>query len=97
MIRSIFLYLDRTYAVPSSSLFSIWDLGLEQFGSLIISQGRVQGRVVKGTLALIHKERCGESVDRGLLKSLLRMLVDLQVVRCLCNRASIRILYWCVF
>ena len=24
MIRSIFLYLDRTYAVPSTSLLSIW-------------------------------------------------------------------------
>ncbi len=33
------------------------DLGLEQFGSLVVSQGRVQGRVVKGVLALIHKER----------------------------------------
>ena len=24
MIRSIFLYLDRTYAVPNSTLLSIW-------------------------------------------------------------------------
>ena len=69
----------------------------------------MQRRVVKGILALIHRERCScyenkcmgeigdmaniefsapppphthrchESVDRGLLKSLLRMLVDLQV------------------
>ena len=69
----------------------------------------MQRRVVKGILALIHRERyscyenkcmgeigdlaniksppphthtqhrCHESVDRGLLKSLLRMLVDLQV------------------
>ena len=28
---------------------------------------------------LVHKERCGESVDRGLLKNLVRMLVDLQM------------------
>lgn len=79
MIRSIFLYLDRTYAVPSTSLLSIWDLGLDLFGSLIVSQGRVRNRVVKGILALIHRERCGESVDRSLLKNLLRMLVDLQM------------------
>ena len=38
-------------------LLSPRDLGLEQFGSLVISRGRVQDRVVKGTLSLIHKER----------------------------------------
>lgn len=33
------------------------DLGLELFGTLVVAQGRVQERVVKGVLALIHKER----------------------------------------
>ena len=86
MIRSIFLYLDRTYAVPNASILSIWwvvepqpwsvinfflvfcdpchfcrphrDLGLELFGSCVISQEHVQRRIVKGVLALIQKERC---------------------------------------
>jgi cullin-4 len=79
MIRSIFLYLDRTYAVPNTSVLSIWDMGLELFGCHIIAPDRVQNRVVKGTLSLITKERCGESVDRLLLKNLLTMLVDLQM------------------
>lgn len=79
MIRSIFLYLDRTYAMANPSVSSIWDLGLELFGSLIVNRGKVQGRVIKGIIALINKERCHESVDRGLLKSLLRMLGDLQL------------------
>ena len=38
------------------------DLGLDLFGSLIISQGRVRNRVVKGILALIHRERFVESI-----------------------------------
>lgn len=33
------------------------DLGLELFGSMIVSQTRIQTRVVKGVLALIHRER----------------------------------------
>lgn len=79
MIRSIFLYLDRTYAVPHQSLPALWDLGLELFGSLIITKPRIQERVLKGVLAAIQRERCGESVDRTLLSSLLRMFVDLQI------------------
>lgn len=79
MIRSIFLYLDRTFAVTSPSLLSIWDLGLKLFCSTIIGHGSVQARAVKGLLTFIHQERCGESVDKGLLKSLVRMLVDLQL------------------
>ncbi|CAI8003654.1 Cullin-4A [Geodia barretti] len=79
MIRSIFLYLDRTYAVPSTSVLSIWDMGLDLFGCHIISPARVQNRVVKGILSLITKERHGETVDRVLLKNLLTMLVDLRM------------------
>lgn len=39
----------------------------------------VQKRTVEGLLFLIEKERNGDSVDRTLLKSLLRMLSDLQI------------------
>ena len=33
------------------------DLGLELFGSCLINQEHVQRRIVKGILALIHRER----------------------------------------
>ena len=56
------------------------DLGLSLFGSMIIKQQKIQERVTKGLLASIYRERCGERVDRTLLKSLLRMFVDLQVM-----------------
>lgn len=79
MIRSIFLYLDRTYAMANPSISSIWDLGLRLFESLIINHSRVLERVIDGVINLINKERCHESVDRGLAKSLLRMLGDLQL------------------
>ncbi|CAH1781894.1 unnamed protein product [Owenia fusiformis] len=79
MIRSIFLFLDRTYVLQNSSIPSIWDMGLELFRQHIISNRVVQGRCVDGLLLLIERERNGEAVDRQLLKSLLRMLSDLQI------------------
>ncbi|KAI2668844.1 Cullin-4A [Labeo rohita] len=80
MIRSIFLFLDRTYVLQNSLLPSIWDTGLELFRTHIISDGAVQSRTVEGILEQIERERNGETVDRSLLRSLLGMLSDLQVI-----------------
>ncbi|XP_018566633.1 cullin-4B isoform X2 [Anoplophora glabripennis] len=79
MIRSIFLYLDRTYVLQNPNISSIWDIGLELFSKYILLNTLVQTRVVEGLLMLIEKERQGDKVDRTLLKSLLRMLTDLQI------------------
>jgi len=79
MVRSIFLFLDRTYVLQTSSILSIWDMGLDLFRIHIISHPLVQNRTVDGLLQLIEKERHGDTVDRSLLKSLLRMLSDLQI------------------
>ncbi|XP_063046895.1 cullin-4B isoform X1 [Engraulis encrasicolus] len=79
MIRSIFLFLDRTYVLQNSMLPSIWDMGLELFRFHIISDMKVQSKTISGILLLIERERSGEAVDRSLLRSLLSMLSDLQI------------------
>lgn len=79
MIRSIFLYLDRTYVLQNSTILSLWDMSLNLFRTYIMSNKTVQERTVDGLLQLIENERHGEAVDRTLLKSLLRMLADLQM------------------
>ncbi|CAL1540669.1 unnamed protein product [Lymnaea stagnalis] len=79
MIRSIFLFLDRTYVLQNSSILSIWDMGLDLFRQHIISDKVVEARTVDGLLKLIERERNGEAVNRQLLKSLLRMLSDLNI------------------
>jgi cullin-4 len=81
MTRSIFLYLDRTYVLQNPSVLSIWDMGLDTFRRCILTHQLVQTRTVDGTLMLIEQERHGDQVERSLLKSLLRMLSDLQIYR----------------
>uniref|UniRef100_A0A8C3YHQ9 Cullin-4A n=1 Tax=Catagonus wagneri TaxID=51154 RepID=A0A8C3YHQ9_9CETA len=89
MIRSIFLFLDRTYVLQSSLLPSIClgsrclcrDMGLELFRSHIVGDSAVQTKTVGGILLLIERERSGEAVDRSLLRGLLGMLSDLQVYK----------------
>uniref|UniRef100_A0A663LPW5 Cullin 4A n=1 Tax=Athene cunicularia TaxID=194338 RepID=A0A663LPW5_ATHCN len=81
MIRSIFLFLDRTYVLQNSMLPSIWDMGLELFRNHVISDKQVQSKTIDGILLLIERERNGEAVDRSLLRSLLSMLSDLQVYK----------------
>lgn len=54
-------------------------MGLDLFRNHIAMNSLVQTRTVDGLLLLIEKERNGDTVDRTLLKSLLRMLSDLQI------------------
>jgi len=79
MIRSIFLYLDRVYVLQNSTILSIWDVGLQLWRLHIMGNKIIQTKTVDGLLFLIENERNGEAVDRSLLKSLLRMLADLQM------------------
>ncbi|KAK6195670.1 hypothetical protein SNE40_001052 [Patella caerulea] len=81
MIRSIFLFLDRTFVLQNSTILSIWDMGLDLFRANVISDKVVEVKTVDGLLRLIERERNGEAVNRQLLKSLLRMLSDLQIYK----------------
>lgn len=54
-------------------------MGLDLFRQHIISDKVVETKTVDGLLKLIERERNGEAVNRQLLKSLLRMLSDLNV------------------
>ena len=62
-------------------LYICRDMGLDLFRVHIITNKKVQARTVEGILLLIERERNSEAIDRHLLKSLLRMLSDLQVIR----------------
>lgn len=79
MIRSIFLYLDRTYVLQTPQVLSIWDMGLDLFRHYLLHYTLVHTRIVEGLLMLIEKERQGDTVDRNILKSLLGMLTDLNI------------------
>ncbi|CAB4064655.1 CUL4 [Lepeophtheirus salmonis] len=81
MTRSIFLFLDRTYVLQNPSVLSIWEMGLDTFRRYVLTHPAVQTRTVDGILMLIEQERHGDMVDRSLLKSLLRMLSDLQIYK----------------
>ena len=76
-IRSIFLYLDRTYVIQSNGVKSLWEMGLSFFRQHLCGRPEVEQRAVAGALRVIEAERGGETVDRSLLKSLLGMFREL--------------------
>ncbi|MFH4982332.1 hypothetical protein AB6A40_009041 [Gnathostoma spinigerum] len=79
MIRSIFLFFDRTFVLQNSSILSLWDLGSEIFRDVIMKNDDVCNRSVGGILSLIETERQGSQIDRQLVKSLLRMMSSLSI------------------
>jgi cullin-4 len=76
-IRSIFLYLDRTFVLQNAHLKSIFDMGLDLFRQQIEKCPTTERTLSSGLVQMIHQERKGEHVDRKVLKSLLKMLLSL--------------------
>ncbi|CAH8534666.1 unnamed protein product [Dicrocoelium dendriticum] len=79
LIRNIFLFMDRQLLLGSTRHMQIWDLALDLFREFVISHSKVEGRILKQLLHEIHKERCGNSVDRHLIRSVVRMFIDLKL------------------
>jgi cullin 3 len=78
MIRDILMYMDRVY-VMHHNVPTVYDLGLMLFRDNVARAPRIKDRILKMILSLIHKERTGEPINRGLLKSITQMLIDLGV------------------
>ncbi|KAH8555429.1 Cullin-domain-containing protein [Umbelopsis sp. PMI_123] len=79
MIRSIFLYLDRTYLIHATEYSSIWDLGLHILRTELISESNVLDRLVAAYLDLIAQERSGNTIEWLDLQSISQMYADLGI------------------
>lgn len=79
MIRSIALFLDRTYVKQSPNVKSLWDMGLQLFRKHLSLASEVEHKTVFGLLKMIESERLGEAVDRTLLSHLLKMFTALGI------------------
>ena len=69
----------KSCSLLTVNYFLFRDMGLDIFRVNIINNQTIKYKSLNGLLSLIEKERNGEIVDRQLIKSLLRMLSDLQV------------------
>ncbi|KAK8522909.1 hypothetical protein V6N13_115857 [Hibiscus sabdariffa] len=76
MIRDILMYMDRTY-IPNTRKTPVHELGLNLWRDYIIHSGKIQSRLLSTLLELVHKERTGEVIDRGLMRNIIKMLMDL--------------------
>ncbi|KAL8006350.1 putative cullin protein, neddylation [Plasmopara halstedii] len=78
MVRDILMYMDRTYVTQKRKL-PVYDNGLYIFRDIVMRHESVRDRLRARLLFSIERERHGELIDRDLLKSMLRMLIDLGV------------------
>eukprot|EP00271_Cylindrocystis_brebissonii_P019086 TRINITY_DN5647_c0_g1_i1.p1 TRINITY_DN5647_c0_g1~~TRINITY_DN5647_c0_g1_i1.p1 ORF type:complete len:742 (+),score=137.63 TRINITY_DN5647_c0_g1_i1:468-2693(+) len=76
MIRDILMYMDRTY-VKNNKKVPVHDLGLNLWRDNIVRAPKIRGRLEETLLALVQKERTGENINRGLMRSVVKMYVDL--------------------
>ncbi|CAN1321589.1 CUL3A [Linum perenne] len=79
MIRDILMYMDRTY-IPSTHKTPVHELGLNLWRDNIVHSSKIQARLLTTLLELVHRERTGEVIDRGLMRNIIKMLMDLGAV-----------------
>ena len=91
-VRSIFLYLDRTYVFGKTKVKTLYDVGIDIFrrytmydcnliknenSSQDIKYSNIIQTLIQATLHQIRSERDGEVVDRVLLRNTIRMFADI--------------------
>lgn len=76
MIRDILMYMDRTF-IQSTHKTPVHELGLNLWRDNIIHSAKIQTRLLNTLLELVQRERTGEVINRGLMRSIIKMLMDL--------------------
>ncbi|KAH9609527.1 hypothetical protein KSS87_023476 [Heliosperma pusillum] len=76
MIRDILMYMDRTF-VPSTHKTPVYELGLNLWRDHVIHSSNIQPRLLNTLLDLVLKERSGEVINRGLMRNIIKMFMDL--------------------
>ncbi|CAK9162899.1 unnamed protein product [Ilex paraguariensis] len=76
MIRDILMYMDRTF-IPSTHKTPVHDLGLNLWRDNVIHSSKIQARLRGTLLELVRGERTGEIINRGLMRNIMKMLMDL--------------------
>ncbi|KAL9226228.1 hypothetical protein vseg_002063 [Gypsophila vaccaria] len=76
MIRDILMYMDRTF-VPSTHKTPVYELGLNLWRDNVIHCSNIQPRLLSTLLDLVLKERTAEVINRGLMRNIIKMFMDL--------------------
>lgn len=70
------MYMDRTF-IPSTHKTPVHELGLNLWRDNIIHSSKIQPRLQDTLLELVQRERTGEVINRGLMRNIIKMLMDL--------------------
>ncbi|GJQ15438.1 hypothetical protein GpartN1_g7229.t1 [Galdieria partita] len=79
LIRSIFLFLDRSFVLHNAPVRSLWDMGLKVFRKYLQQNSEVERKTVQSIIALVTAERNGESIPQDLVKDMVRMFTALEI------------------
>ncbi|KAJ1965576.1 hypothetical protein GGI12_000674 [Dipsacomyces acuminosporus] len=76
MIKCVFLYMDRTYALQTANVASVWAMGLGVVRRYLVDTD-MKSRLTRLVIGEITRERDGNVVDHGMLLTLVNMLLEL--------------------
>jgi hypothetical protein len=69
--------IDRSYALQTMGVKSLWDLGLQLFRDSLETNAEVLNKLILALLSAVDAERRGVGADKEVLRRLLKMLTSL--------------------
>lgn len=79
LVNNIYLYLDRKYMNDRYNRNSVWSMCLNTFKTEIVLHNEMKEKIVSSLLEQIALERNGYTIQKALIKSIIQMLIDLQI------------------
>ncbi|KAL1194519.1 Cullin-3A [Cardamine amara subsp. amara] len=76
MIRDILMYMDRTY-IESTKKTHVHPMGLNLWRDNVVHFTKIHTRLLNTLLDLVQRERTGEVIDRGLMRNVIKMFMNL--------------------
>ncbi|XP_071698807.1 cullin-3B-like [Rutidosis leptorrhynchoides] len=76
MLKPVYMCMD-TNCTPSTHKFNVQELGVQLWVDDVIYSGDIRRNVTSALLDMVQTEREDQAVNRDLLKSVLKMLMDL--------------------
>jgi cullin 3 len=83
MVRDVCIYLDRTWVTQQAkvaglaALFPVYEMGLDLFQRIVARDPQIKQRLLDTMLDYVERERGGQTIPRGLAKTISGMWHDI--------------------
>ena len=80
LLQKIFIFLDRSWAMQTAGILTIWDFVIAQVKQqIILGSGEIKTKIISSLLDFVQRERLGASLNRTIVKQFISIFIELNL------------------